>query len=147
MPFDTDLEQHFQQSLRELRPLLLNLHKVLMEQERVAYEEAHGPIATKGEYFQLVLGHEWFNWLRPISQAIVRIDELLSAKKPEAAEPAEAILVDVRALLRPQEDGSIAEQRYYQAIQDNPEIALMHATAAQILERSPRANDPLTQND
>lgn len=133
MPFDTELEQHFQQRLRELRPLLLNLHKALMEQERSAYEQAHGTIATKGEYFQLVLGHEWFNWLRPISQTIVRIDEMLSAKKPEAAEPAEAILIDVRALLNPRVDGSIDEQRYYQAIQDNPEIALMHATATQIL--------------
>jgi hypothetical protein len=146
MPFDTDLEQQFQQRLRELRPLLLNLHKALMEQERIVYEQVHGPIATKGEYFQLVLGHEWFNWLRPISQTIVRIDELLSAKKPEATEPAETILVDVRALLRPLADGSIAEQRYYQAIQHNPEIALMHATAAQILG-NPRANESPMQSD
>ncbi|WP_404785105.1 hypothetical protein [Altericista sp. CCNU0014] len=135
MSSDPVLEQHFQQHLRELRPLLLNLHKALMEQERSAYEQAYGPIATKGEYFQLVLGHERFNWLRPISQAIVRIDELLSAKKPETSEPAEAILVDVRGLLSPLADGSIAEQRYYLAIQHNPEIALMHAAAARILDR------------
>lgn len=130
---DTDLKQQSQQRLRNLRPLLLNLHKALMEHERNTYEQTHGVIATRGEYFQLVLGHEWFNWLRPISQMIVRIDEQLNAKKPEEAESPETLLTAVQALLTPLEDGSTAEHRYAQAIQHSPEIALMHAQFSQIL--------------
>jgi hypothetical protein len=122
-----------QQRLRELRPLLLSLHKELMEQQRLTYEQTYGPIASKGEYFQLVLGHEWFDWLRPISQLIVRIDERLSAKKPDVAETPEGLLADVRKILNPLENGSNAEQRYDQAIQQNPDIALMHAKVVSIL--------------
>lgn len=125
------------QRLRELRPLLLSLHKALMEQERTAYEQSYGPIANRGEYLQLVLGHEWFGWLRPISQLIVRIDERLSAKKPDVAETTEALLADVCKVLNPLEQGSKAEQRYYQAIQTNPDIALMHAKFASILKVQP----------
>jgi hypothetical protein len=132
---DTNLEQQSQQYLRELRPLLLNLHKALMEHERTTYEQTHGVIATRGEYFQLVLGHEWFNWLRPFSQMIVRVDEQLNAKKPDEAESAEALLVAVRALLTPLKDGSAVEHHYAQAIQHSSEIALMHAQFLQILEK------------
>jgi hypothetical protein len=133
MLLDPHLEQQSQQRLRELRPLLLNLHKTLMEHERTTYEQAHGVIANRGEYFQLVLGHEWFNWLRPISQMIVRIDEQLNAKKPDEAESAEALLAAVQTLLTPIQDGSTPEHRYAQAIQHSPEIALMHAQFSQIL--------------
>jgi hypothetical protein len=132
---DPNLKQQSQQRLRELRPLLLNLHKTLMEHERATYEQAHGVIANRGEYFQLVLGHEWFNWLRPISQMIVRIDEQLNAKKPDEAESAETLLAAVQTLLTPSQDGSTAEHRYAQAIQHSPEIALMHAQFSQILEQ------------
>lgn len=132
---DTNLEQQSQERLRDLRPLLLNLHKALMEHERTTYEEIHGVIATRGEYFQLVLGHEWFNWLRPISQMIVRIDEQLNAKKPNEAESATALLAAVQMLLTPLQDGSTAEHRYAQAIQNSPDIAFMHAQFSQILEK------------
>jgi hypothetical protein len=133
MSLDTNLEQQPQQRLRTLRPLLLNLHKALMEHERATYEQAYGAIANRGEYLQLVLGHEWFNWLRPISQMIVRIDEQLNAKKPDEAESAEALLAAVRMLLTPLQDGTPVEHRYAQAIQSSPEIALLHAQFSHIL--------------
>ena len=130
---DPTLEQQSQEQIRQIRPLLLKFHKALLEHERATYEQAYGPIANTGEYFQLVLGHEWFNWLRPISQMIVRIDERLHAKKPEEAESATVLLAEVQTLMNPVEDGTIAEQRYYQAIQQNPEVAQMHATFSAIL--------------
>jgi hypothetical protein len=132
MPVDTNPDRSALQHLRELRPLLLALHKALMEEERTSYEQTYGPIASKGEYFQLVLGHEWFQWLRPISQLIVRIDERLSAKKPEEAEPPEILLTEVKALLNPLEAGSPPEQRYHRAIEFNPNVALMHAQVLKI---------------
>jgi hypothetical protein len=134
MPVDTNPDRSALQHLRELRPLLLSLHKALMEEERTSYEQTYGPIASKGEYFQLVLGHEWFQWLRPISQLIVRIDERLSTKKPNEAEPPEILLTEVKALLNPLEAGSSPEQRYHRAIQSNPDVAQMHAKAVEIFE-------------
>ncbi len=121
------------QRLRELRGMLLHLHKALLESERVEYEQAYGEIQSKGEYFQLVVSHEWFSWLRPISQFIVQIDELLSSKTPVTLPEASQLLEQAQHLLRPVEAGTPSEQRYYQAIQRDPEIASMHGQVTQLL--------------
>ena len=70
-----------QQRLRLFRNNLLKLHKLLLEAERVRYEQVNGPIKNKGEFFQLVISDDAFSWLRPISQFIVQIDEFTSAKE------------------------------------------------------------------
>jgi hypothetical protein len=50
----SSLELPFQR-LREVRAALLRLHKTLLESERVVYEQLHGRIRSKGEFFQLVI--------------------------------------------------------------------------------------------
>ncbi len=113
--------------LRELRSLMLRLHKSLLDSERTTYEQVHGRIAHNGEFFQLVIGHEWFAWLRPMSQFIAKIDEAVSAKEPMTLGAAKELLTEAQHLLAPDEQGLPPAQRYYQAIQRDPNIALMHA--------------------
>jgi hypothetical protein len=120
------------QRLRELRILLLRLHKALLESERTTYEQVHGRIANNGEFFQLVIGHEWFDWLRPMSQFIAQIDEAVSAKQPMTLGDANALLANAQSLLTPAEQGPPAAQRYYQAIQRDPDIAFMHAEVSSL---------------
>lgn len=133
MPSSLDLP--FQQ-LREVRAALLRLHKALLQSERVVYEQYHGRIQTNGEFFRLVIGDEWFSWLRPISQFIVQIDEALSPKEPMTLDQANALLAEARNLIRPDESGTLLEQRYYQAIQRDPNIALMHAEVSNLLTKT-----------
>src|ERR687886_1235844 len=121
------------QRLREVRAALLCLHKALLHSERDVYERLHGRIRSKGEFFQLVLEDEWFRWLRPFSQLIVQIDEALSAKEPITLDRANELLDEVRSLISPAEEGTTREQRYYQAIQRDPDIALMHADVSRLL--------------
>ncbi len=121
------------QRLRDVRNILLRLHKALLESERVAYEQFHGQIKSKGEYFQLVLNHDWFNWLRSISQFIVEIDELLSSKEPVELDNASGLLEQAQNLMQPSEDGDTFGKRYYAAIQRDPDIALMHAQVSRLL--------------
>jgi hypothetical protein len=128
------LEKRSLERLQALRPLLLRLHKDLMEGARIAYEREHGSIPSTGEYFRLVLGHESFSWLRPISQMIVRVDERLAAKKPEAAENAEALALDVRNLLAPLEADFEQRNHYHQALKHNPNIAVIYAEAMKLLD-------------
>lgn len=128
------LEQRSLEKLQALRPLLLRLHKDLMEGARIAYEQEYGSIPSTGEYFRLVLGHESFSWLRPISQMIVRVDERLAAKKPEVAENAEALAVDVRNLLTSLEADSEQHKYYHQALKHNPNIAVTYAEAIKLLD-------------
>ncbi len=130
--YDSSLDATLQR-LRELRPVLLRLHKALLESERIVYEQFHGRIQSKGEFFRLVIGHEWFSWLRPISQYIVQIDEVLSSKEPVPLNQATALLQQARELLQPSQEGTTLEKRYYRAIQRDPDIALMHAEVSQLL--------------
>lgn len=120
--------------LREVRPVLLRLHKALLDSERLVYEQVYGPIQSKGEFFQLVVEHEWFSWLRSISQFIVQIDEMLSSKDAVPSEDAEVLLDKARSLFRPSNQGTDLEQRYYHAIQRDPNIALMHAELSELLD-------------
>lgn len=128
------LEQRSLEQLKALRPLLLRLHKDLMEGARIAYEQEHGSIPSTGEYFRLVLGHESFNWLRPISQLIVRVDERIAAKKPEVAENAEGLVLEARNLLAPLKKDSEQHDRYHQALKHNPNIAVIYAEAMKLLD-------------
>jgi hypothetical protein len=122
------------QSLRELRPLLLRLHKALLDSERIQYEQLYGQIQTNAEFLQLVIGHEWFNWLHRISQFIVQMDEILYSKKPVELEQANLTLEQAKTLLQPNNDGTTPEQRYFHAIQRDPNIALMHIQIAKMLD-------------
>ena len=121
--------------LREVRDAVLHLHKALLHSERGVYEQSHGPIKSKGEFFQLVVGDEWFSWLRPLSQFIVQIDEAVSAKEPITLDRANELLNEARSLLHPAEEGTPREQRYYQAIQRDPDIAFTHAAVSNLLSR------------
>jgi hypothetical protein len=122
------------QRLRELRPVLLRLHKALLDSERTQYEQLYGPIQTNAQFLQLVIGHEWFNWLHQISQFIVQMDEVLYSKKPVEFEQANLILEQAKTLLQPNNDGTTSEQRYFHAIQRDPDIALMHIQIAKMLD-------------
>ncbi|HEY9807668.1 MAG TPA: hypothetical protein V6D04_13950 [Candidatus Obscuribacterales bacterium] len=133
LPLENSIEK-----LREVRAALLRLHKALLEFERVNYEQFFGRIKSKGEYFQLVVNHDWFSWLRPISQFIVQIDEALSAKEPITVGAANELLDQARQLLKPAEKGTTLEQRYYRAIQAEPGIALMHADVTRLLAAQPQ---------
>ncbi len=121
--------------LREIRSALLTLHKALLDSEQEAYERANGPVKSKGELFQLVVSDPWFNWLRPISQFIVKIDESLAAKEPIALNEANELIQQANTLLHPAEVGTEAEERYYQVIQRDPDIAYLHAKMLNLLKQ------------
>ena len=66
--------------LNDLRDLLLEQHKLLLDRERASYEKIHGTIAGPGPFLSLVLGDPYFAWLRQISTLVVEIDEALSRR-------------------------------------------------------------------
>jgi hypothetical protein len=117
--------------LRELRTVLLRLHKTLLDWQRAEYEQDHGPMATS-ELLQVLFNDEAFAWLRSMSGLIVQIDEALAAKPPDipAAAP---LLVRVRELAAPQ-PGSAYADRYHAALQDLPEAVLVHRDLVTLLK-------------
>ena len=123
---NSSLETEIKQR-RQVRQGFLRLHKALLDSERETYEQQFGKIQTNGDFFQLVISHEWFDWLRPMSQFIVQVDELMDDKDAIAASQIRDLLQQAQELLKASEEGTIAEQRYDQAIQRSPDIAFMHA--------------------
>jgi hypothetical protein len=122
------------QHLREVRLAVLRLHKALLESERGVYERINGPITSNGQFLQLAIGDEWFSWLHSFSQYIVTVDEALSNKEePITLEQAREFLTQARLLLQANEEGTPAQQRYFDAIQRDPDIALMHIQLSNFL--------------
>ncbi|MEY4327043.1 MAG: hypothetical protein RIS24_3214 [Verrucomicrobiota bacterium] len=68
--------------LQKLREALLQLHKTLVDSERVGYEAAMGPIPSPNHFLRLLSGDPWFAWLLPLSRLIVTIDEALDRRIP-----------------------------------------------------------------
>jgi hypothetical protein len=123
------------QRLREIRLGVLHLHKALLEFERRLYEQANGPISSNGQFLQLVIGDEWFSWLHSFSQYIVAVDEALSNKEePMTLQQANEFVAQARSLLKMNEEGTHAEKRYFDAVQREPDITLMHIQIWNLLD-------------
>jgi hypothetical protein len=124
------IRQH--QHLRDLRNKLLHLHRVLLDNERIIYEQAQGRVST-GELLQLAIEHDQFAWLHRISEQIVQIDELLQADTPVFSEDIDQLMSRVRDLLTPAASGTRFEKKYYSALQDHPDAVLAHAEVSALL--------------
>lgn len=123
---------HQHQYLRELRNKLLHLHRVLLDTERIAYEQVHGRVSST-ELLQLVIEHEQFAWLHRISELVVQIDEMLQADEPLSLNDVQNLIAHTRTLLTPSELGNTFERKYYNAIQRDPGVVLAHADVSQLL--------------
>jgi len=123
------------QQLENARHGLLQVHRALLEAERIAYERAHGRIEGSGPFLQLVIQDPWFAWLRPISELIVQIDEWLDEDEPGPGAPdlAEILLAQVRDRLRPDEAGVEFQRRYHRLLQEDPSVVVAHAAARKLV--------------
>lgn len=118
--------------LEALHPALLRLHKVLLDDERAAYEQAHGRTSPQ-ELLQLVISHAQFAWLHAISEMIVRVDELLESDEPATADDAGQLIKQARALLVPAEAGDEFGRKYHSALQRQPDAVLAHREVTRLL--------------
>jgi catechol 2,3-dioxygenase len=69
----------------------------------------------------------------------VRLDEMLaSTEAPPPREGFEQITAEARALVRPDENGGEFQKRYFRAIQDSPEVGMVHSTWKRLAGPVPR---------
>jgi hypothetical protein len=125
------------QHLTELREALLHLHKALMESERISYEQTFGKIASPYQFLQLLTTDPWFSWLRPVSQLIAAMDEMLDAKEPLTVAGADVLASQAKTLLVPTTGGEGFSQHYDEALQRDPDVVFAHATVAKMMRRKP----------
>jgi phage terminase small subunit len=128
------LSEETRRHLAEVRRALLRLHKLLLDDERARYEQAHGRV-TSGAMLQLVINDEQFAWLRSLSELVVRVDELLEAE--EAAEQdARDILAYTRKLLTPSASGDSFARKYDEALQREAAAVLAHRDVTRLLPQA-----------
>jgi hypothetical protein len=132
------------QRLTELRKAILHLHKALMESDRVGYEKTFGKIGSPYQFLQLLTTDPWFAWLRPMSQLIVAMDELLDAKEPLTAAGVDAVVLQAKTLLTPTIGGEGFSKHYDEALQRDPDVVFAHAAAAKLI-RSQATNAAAAQ--
>ena len=133
MTSEKEISEKTRQQLTNVRTVFLRLHKTLLDFERDGYERVRGKIGNSYEFLQLVMSDPWFAWLRQLSELIVEIDELLAAKEAPMESTALALIRQASILLTPSESGSEFQKKYFAAMQQSPEVVLVHSEFASVL--------------
>ena len=110
--------------LVELRRLLLQLHKTLIDWQRADYERVRGRLQTT-QLLNIMFNDPEFAWLRSMSGLIVRIDEALEVKPKKDPIESGPLVAAARELVAP-EAGTPYAQRYHAALQELPDAVLAH---------------------
>ena len=112
-----------------LRHTLLELHKALLDAQRIEYERTHGRIETSGEFLGLVLNHPEFEWIRALSALIAQLDEW--AEEIETADQAglDGIVEALRSLIRPEGANPAFTAKYWRLVEGEPNVTVPHVKA------------------
>lgn len=122
--------------LVELRQALLPLHRTLLEWERAAYERIHGRTGA-AELLKIIMADPQFAWLRPLSELIARIDELIDTEAPDTLVDINGVVTQAKALTAPDEEGTPYARRYHAALQEVPDVVFAHRRVAEVLKDVP----------
>ena len=121
------------QTLTDVRHGLLGLHKALIVAEQLTFERIYGRVDSTGQLLQLVMNDPWFTWLHPLSNVVVRIDEMLDEDCNLTTEDVAQVLTEVRGMIRPSELGDGFERSYYEALQRAPDVVMAHSEMKKLL--------------
>jgi hypothetical protein len=111
--------------LLEARSHLLALHEALVKAERSEYERENGQVDPRA-FLNVLLYDEDYDWIRPMTRAVIELDELLEDGEPSELD---AWVERARTILRADEQGTERERRYADALQRSPDVVLAHAAA------------------
>ena len=129
----TPEQEALRQPLLDLHSALLKLHKALLDSEKIVYEKNVGPIQSPNHFFQLLTTDPYFDWLRPISQLIVAIDETLDEKDLLTNGSIDSLMRQAVFLLVPAQSAGDFGERYVAALQRDPRVILAHAQVAKLI--------------
>jgi hypothetical protein len=114
-------------TMLEVRRRLQSLYSALIVAEQLTYERIHGPVDSTEELIHLVFNDPWFAWLHPLSDLLLRIDQLLNDDAFDITpEIVTHLVAEVCALTRPSVEGDGFERAYYEALNRAPEVVLAH---------------------
>src|SRR5437764_6806753 len=124
-----------------VRKVVLELHKALMDAQRIRYEKHHGRIANASVLLGLLLEHPQFAWLRAMSALIARLDEWQEGGKDASDEDLAAIVAALRELIEVNGKHTTFSVPYWEIVNDTPEALVSHVKLWRLLERAAPGSD------
>ena len=118
----------------ELRHATLELHKALLDAQRIRYEREHGRVRTSSEFLGLVLEHPAFSWLRSLSALIAQLDEWLEERDERGEDELRALVGALRGLLATDSTNAIFSKPYRELVDAVPEVLVEHVKLWRLLE-------------
>lgn len=131
------------QRLIELRESFQQLHKTLLDSERVSYEASFGRTVSAYDFLHLLTSDPWFAWLAPITHLFADMDTLLDAKEPLTVADVDALVQRTKTLLTPAESGEGFARQYDEVLQRDPDVLFAHVTLMKFF----RAQSPLEKTN
>ncbi len=123
-------------TIQELAVELRALHKALLQPARARYEDLHGPVPGTLQLLQLLVQDPSFAWLRPLSELMADLDEMIDAATATDEEQG-AVRRELEQLLSPA--GGELWTVLTAALQDHADVATAYARVRQLLLRLPAA--------
>jgi hypothetical protein len=120
--------------IEDLRHSLLDLHKALLDAQRIRYEREHGRISTSGEFLGLVLEHPSFAWLRTLSALIARIDEWIEEQGESPDDELPGMIAALRALIERDGKHEVFSKPYWEFVNEDPAVLVEHVKLWRLLE-------------
>ena len=116
------------QRLTELCAALQQLHKTLLDSERLSYEASFGRPVSGYDFLHLLTSDPWFAWLAPVTHLLADMDTLLDAKEPLTVADVDALVQRTKTLLTPAESGEGFARQYDEVLQRDPDVLFAHVT-------------------
>lgn len=123
-----------QARVAQLRHVLLDLHKTLLDAQRIEYERARGRIETAGEFLGLVLNHPEFEWIRALSALIAQMDEWAEEAEGTTEDELDGIMTALRELIRPEGTNPAFTPRYWHMVNNTPDVTVAHVKAWRLVD-------------
>ena len=117
----------------EVRHSLLDLHRSLLDAQRIRYERDHGRIETSGEFLGLVLEHPVFEWLRELSALIAQLDEWLEGGENARREDFEEIAASLRSMIQAGGANTRFNKPYWELVEEAPAVLVEHVKLWRLL--------------
>ena len=130
-------------NLDKLRPALLQLHRALLDAQRIRYERDNGRVESRGELLELVLQDASFEWLRVLSALIARLDELAAVdkgddKNTDVSAEMRGVIDKLRKLVRFEGNSGFTDP-YREIIEAVPDALVAHVQLSRLLGAPGRA--------
>ena len=119
----------------KLRRALLQLHKALLDAQRIRYERENGRVESRGELLDLVLRDASFEWLRVLSALIARLDELAEVDDKDVSGELRGVIDRLRTLVRFEGNSGFTDP-YREIIEAVPDALVAHVRLSRLLGES-----------